>query len=267
MIAILDGKRVEINDELLNLSLYGFGVYSSFIVSEGKNVLGWNYHLERIQSDAREFLGLTVERKDIVDSVQAFVTQEKTSQNITCRITVFPGDFSLGAPHSAGSPRLLVTGRSGSSLSGKPLSLRLVDCDRPFAQYKITNIAAAMKHRGEAKAAGFDDALFTVQGKVLEGPTWNVFFIESDKFFTPPTEGHILPGVTRRMLIDILDNNVMEESISATNLSRFDGAFVTNAAIGVVPVRAIDDVTYPGDNKIIPRLQEIYQNQPRSFIS
>lgn len=267
MQAILNGNPLNLNNEILPLTLYGFGIYSSFILSNGRLVLGWDHHIARIQSDALQFLGLKVEREDIVRSVQAFVEGKDTSWDMACRITVFPGDFNLGAPQLAETPRLLVTGGSGSSLSGKSLNLQLTECDRPFAQHKITNISAAMKSRARAKAANFDDALFTAQDHITEGPTWNVFFIKGHRVVTPPINGLILPGVTRRILIDILDRDIEEKPITVDNLSDFDGAFATNAAIGVVPIRSIEKSVYSEENEIITRLQETYQAYPKTIIS
>lgn len=258
MKATLDEARIGLDDDLVNLTLYGYGIYSSFIVSQGRMVRGWDYHVERIISDARDFLGLDVTRAGIERNLRAFVEGEAASGDMTCRVTVFPGDFSLGAPQAASGPRMLVTGRSGSSLSGAALKLQLAECDRPFAQYKITNIGAAMKLRGAAKAAGHDDALFLAGDLITEGPTWNVFFIGADGIVTPRLNGRLLPGVTRRLILDILGGEAREADVAPADLGRFRGAFATNAAIGVVPVRAIGDVTYAADDEAIGRLQRAY---------
>lgn len=267
MMATLDGERVNLDENFVNLLLYGYGVYSSFVVSDGKMVVGWDYHVQRIQSDALNFLGLTVERERIANSVHSFIETLDASGPVTCRITIFPGDFNLGAPHAAKSPRLLVTGRSGSSLSGKPLALTLTECDRPYAQHKITNIGAAMKRRAEAKAAGYDDALFLAGDRITEGPTWNILFISQDKVITPPSDGHLLPGVTRRLLMEILGSQVEEGIVQDRDLPKFDGALVSNSAIGVVPVRSIGDTDYSCDNPLISTLQKKYQAYPKSVLS
>lgn len=264
MMATLDGTPTELDDAFVNLTLYGFGIYSSFIVSQGRLVRGWDYHVARIQTDAQQFLGLTVTRAEIENSVRAFVKNQPEPEDMTCRITVFPGDFNLGAPQAADRARLLVTGRAGSSLSGKPLNLWPCDCDRPFAQHKITNIGAAMKRRAEAKTAGFDDALFMAGDRITEGPTWNVFFIDGENIVTPPTDGRILPGVTRRIVMDILGDEGREQEVSTADLARFDGAFATNAAIGVVPIRAIGEVSYTAENPIVTRLQAAYRSHPKT---
>lgn len=258
MKAILDDTPIEIEDSLANLLLYSFGVYSSFIVSDGNMVRGWEYHIERVQRDAKEFLGIEVSREAISKSVMEFVKGQDPSVEMTCRVTIYPSDFNLGAPHKAGKPKFLVTGRSGSSLSGKPLKLTISECDRPFATHKITNIGAAMKERARAKSSGFDDALFTANRRISEGPTWNVFFIRGGKVQTPEDNGKILPGVTRRMIMELLGSSVEEQSLTSEDLENFDAAFATNAAIGVVPIQSIDSVIFDHENGLVKSLQERY---------
>lgn len=267
MLATLNGEPLDINDDYISLLLYGYGVYSSFVVSSQQLVLAWDYHVERMQSDSLHFLGLSITRDDIVNSVTRFLDLLGTSDDITCRITIFPGDFSLGAPHKPNSPHLMVTGRSGSSLSGKPLALKLTECDRPYAQYKITNISAALKRRAEAKLEGYDDALFTARRRITEGPTWNIFFMTNDKIITPPNDGHLLPGVTRRLLMDIIGTTVVEDVVQVDDLPNFFGAFASNAAIGVVPIQEISGIKFSHFTSRIAALQETYKSFPKSTLA
>lgn len=266
MKAVLGQTPIKIDDEIANLLLYGFGVYSSFIVTDGNMVLGWHYHVERVRSDAQQFLGITVDREAIVHSVKEFIASQEPAAEMTCRITIFPGSFSIGNPHEAKTPKLMVTGRSGSSLSGKPLGLTLAECNRPFAMHKITNIGAAVKERARAKDSGFDDAILTANGRISEGPTWNVFFTSGDKFFTPPNDGKILPGVTRHILIDILGDKVEEKHIGIEDLKLFDGALATNSAIGVVPIHAIDHIEFNYELPSVQSIQIRYNNISKTKI-
>lgn len=266
MKAVLDSQSIEIEDSLTNILLYGFGVYSSFVVSEKNMVRGWSYHIERIQRDAKQFLGLDVTRDDIVENVSEYLVDQNASAEMTCRVTIYPGDFNLGAPQNAKAPRILVTGRSGSSLSGQPLKLSLSECDRPYAAHKITNIGAAMKARALAKASGFDDALFTAGGIISEGPTWNVFFSRGGKVYTPANDGKILPGVTRKIVLEILGNAAEEASLVCGDLKNFDSAFATNAAIGVVPIKSIDGFEFDQENKLIASIQDKYCSFPKEEI-
>lgn len=258
MTAVLNGKSRVLDEELLNLTLYGVGVYSSFVVETGK-VRGWEQHIGRLIRDAREFLGLQIQRDDLVESLKCFLKHAGAgSDAITCRITVFPGSYSLGAPQEASNPQILVTGRSGSSLTGLPLKLSLIECERPFAEYKITNISAAMKWRGEAKLKGFDDPLFYKKNLITEGPTWNIFFVKEDEVFMPELNGDILPGVTRMLLSTLDGASVISKDIEKDSLGSYDSAFVTNSAIGLVPVESIDNYKFSTDHQVISEFKKKY---------
>ena len=266
MRAILNHAPIEIEDDLNNLLLYGLGVYSSFIVSNKNMVRGWEYHIQRIQRDAKQFLGIDVTRCDISKNLMAFMKDQNIGGEMAFRVTIYPGSFNLGTPHKADSPRILVTGISGSSLSGKPLNLTVFECDRPYAAHKTTNIGAAMKERAKARLSGFDDALFTANRQISEGPTWNIFFELGGTVYTPKNNGKILPGVTRRLVMKILGESVEEVTITSADLSIFDSVFATNSAIGVVPVESIDGMKFNHKDNFIKSLQDRYLSFPEDKI-
>lgn len=69
---------------------------------------------------------------------------------------------------------------------------------------------------------------------VLEASRANVFIVESGKIVTPPTDGRILPGVTRSRLLSLLD--AREEIVSLPRLVDADEVFLSGSVRGVEPV-------------------------------
>ncbi len=67
---------------------------------------------------------------------------------------------------------------------------------------KTLNYAANMAALRYARAHGFDDVIFTDQGRVLEGATSTVVSFKGDKLRTPTPGGDILPGTTQAALFD-----------------------------------------------------------------
>lgn len=257
MKCILNNHKTDVRDLSPSLWLYGIGVYSSFIVKNNK-VLGWHHHLERLQQDALQFLGLDVDSQTISESVINFVDSIPNDDSITCRATIFPENFSLAEPQNASKPQILVTGRNGSSVGGLPLNLEMISCHRPFAQHKITNISSAMKLRGNAKKAGFDDPVFTDNGFFTEGPTWNIFFIINDRVVTPPLTSNLLPGVARRIILEGFKDEIIESPVAADDLAHISAAFVTNSAIGAKPVASINRFELAVDHPLIEKIQSYY---------
>lgn len=265
MKAILNADHIEIQDALIPLSLYGMGVYSSLIVVSNR-VKGWNLHLARLRRDAKEFLGLEVQEQKIVEALRLFLSNQPDNTEISCRVTVFPSSFSAASPHLEVSPSILVTGAGGGSVTTDSVRLQLKTYSRPSASYKTTNIATAMHKRGAAKKDGYDDPLFMRDEFITEGPTWNVFFILGDRLYTPSLEAGLLPGVTRQILINGFSENCDEVMIKSKDIRSFEAGFVTNAAIGVVPISEIDGVKYDALHPLIEKARNRYSGIPMDII-
>ncbi|KAK1268603.1 hypothetical protein QJS04_geneDACA022102 [Acorus gramineus] len=70
----------------------------------------------------------------------------------------------------------------------------------------IANYAPVLKAQCEAKAKGFTDILFldsATKENLEEAASCNVFILKDNIISTPDTQGTILPGVTRKSIIDI----------------------------------------------------------------
>jgi para-aminobenzoate synthetase / 4-amino-4-deoxychorismate lyase len=75
-------------------------------------------------------------------------------------------------------------------------------------------------------------------GSVLEASWGNVWAIEGERLVTAPTDGRILPGVTRARLLELaagLGLEAAEEQLTLERLREADGAFLTSALRGAVP--------------------------------
>ena len=94
----------------------------------------------------------------------------------------------------------------------------------------------------EARAKGFDEALLLdAQGHVAEGPGTNFFYEKNDTLYTPSL-GSILPGITRRTIMDYaseLGCRVVEKEFEAEELMDADSAFFTGTAAEVIGIKSI----------------------------
>jgi para-aminobenzoate synthetase/4-amino-4-deoxychorismate lyase len=70
---------------------------------------------------------------------------------------------------------------------------------------------------------------------VLEASRANVFIVESGEIVTPPLDGRLLAGVTRRRILELLP--VREEPVGLDRLLAADEVFLTGSIRGVEPVR------------------------------
>ncbi|XP_021284324.1 branched-chain-amino-acid aminotransferase 2, chloroplastic-like [Herrania umbratica] len=113
----------------------------------------------------------------------------------------------------------------------------------------ISNYAPVMKALIRAKSQGFSDVLYldSVNKKYLEElSASNIFIIKGNVIATPLTSGTILPGITRKSIIDIANDlgyQVEERAISVDELIDADEVFCTGTAVGVA---SVGSVTYTG---------------------
>ncbi|VFQ75169.1 unnamed protein product [Cuscuta campestris] len=113
----------------------------------------------------------------------------------------------------------------------------------------ITNYAPVMKPLMTAKSRGFSDVLYldSVHKRYVEEvSSCNIFIVKGNVVSTPATNGTILPGITRRSIIEIardLGHEVEEREVDVEELSGANEAFCTGTAVGVAPVGSI---TYKG---------------------
>ncbi|KAL2894931.1 Branched-chain-amino-acid aminotransferase 2 chloroplastic [Bienertia sinuspersici] len=133
----------------------------------------------------------------------------------------------------------------------------------------ISNYGPALRPLVKAKSKGFSDVLYldSVHGKYIEEvSSCNIFMVKENIISTPPVKGTILPGVTRKSIIEIardLGYRVEERPIAVEELLEADEVFGTGTAVVVAPVGSIthlgERVEYrTDDNSVSKRLLSAY---------
>jgi branched-chain amino acid aminotransferase len=99
--------------------------------------------------------------------------------------------------------------------------------------------------KSEAVEGGFDEAIvLTVDGHVSEGSAENLFMLKDGEFITPPVTDDILEGVTRQLLIKVIETElnkpVRERSIDRTELYTCDELLLCGTGAQISPVVEVD---------------------------
>lgn len=99
--------------------------------------------------------------------------------------------------------------------------------------------------KSEALENGFDEAIvLTQEGHVSEGSAENLFMLKDGAFVTPPVTDDILEGVTRRLIMGLIRDElalpVLERSIDRTELYSCDELFLCGTGAQVSPVIEVD---------------------------
>eukprot|EP00252_Welwitschia_mirabilis_P009653 TRINITY_DN2234_c0_g1_i1.p1 TRINITY_DN2234_c0_g1~~TRINITY_DN2234_c0_g1_i1.p1 ORF type:complete len:473 (-),score=92.73 TRINITY_DN2234_c0_g1_i1:217-1464(-) len=113
----------------------------------------------------------------------------------------------------------------------------------------IGNYASVLRAQSKAKEGGFSDVLYldAIHKKYLEEvSSCNIFVVKGNNISTPQLHGTILPGITRKSIIEVAHMRgyeVQERLVSVDELMAADEIFCTGTAVVVSPVGSI---TYLG---------------------
>lgn len=120
---------------------------------------------------------------------------------------------------------------------------------RIYPDVKLLNyVGAVLAHQSAVPEHDADDVLFIDpcdRKTILEGSTFTVFFVDSDRnIVTPPLNGRILDSITRRVVLELLaprkEFQVREVPVVVNQLPSFSEAFIVSTSRNVVPVTRID---------------------------
>ncbi|GJN30786.1 hypothetical protein PR202_gb19123 [Eleusine coracana subsp. coracana] len=109
----------------------------------------------------------------------------------------------------------------------------------------ITNYAPVIKAQMDAKSKGFTDVLYldAIHKRYLEEvSSCNVFIVKGRVIATPATRGTILPGITRKSIIELATDRgykVEERPVTVDDLIDADEVFCTGTAVVVAPVATV----------------------------
>jgi branched-subunit amino acid aminotransferase/4-amino-4-deoxychorismate lyase len=257
------GRMAELNgspvtaEALQALGLINYGHFTSMRVDD-QQIRGRSQHLDRLVRDCAALFAADLDRERVRELVRHAVADEQGS--FVVRVTVFDPRLELGHPGAVAEPSVLVTTRPAVAWPPAPIRLQTVRYRREVPGVKHTGLFAAIWFRRKAQLNGYDDALFVDNASFIsEGATWNIGFFDGERIVWPNAD--VLPGITMRLL-----KQVHEQSITAPvnlrDVAGMQGAFATNAAIGVQAISAIDNIQMPRDLPIFESLRKEYEQIP-----
>ncbi|SFL58876.1 aminotransferase class IV family protein [Streptomyces pini] len=252
--AELNGEPVG-PDALQTLALTNYGHFTSMRVEQGR-VRGLSLHLDRLVRDCRAVFDTDLDPERVLEFVRRAVPGAGAC---VVRVTVFDPALDLGRIGADAHPHVLVTTRGAGSLPLPPLRVRSAVYTRDMPGVKSVGLFGSLRHRRAAQRAGFDDALF-VDGRsmIFEGGTWNIGFVRGGQVVWPDAE--CLAGITMRLLQQVRAS--VSAPVGLADVTGFDAAFATNAAVGVRAVGRLDDLLLPETHPLIEELREQYTGIP-----
>jgi D-alanine transaminase len=233
--------------------LFGDGIYE-VVPSYDAKLVGFGLHIERMQSGLDAIgIQLNMGLADWRDIAQTLIEKNgKGNLGIYLHVsrgadvkrfhaypdgihpTVFAYAFEI--PAATVADKSLVKQYKVTSTQ----DLRWKHC-----QIKSTSLLGNVMHFQQGQDAGGQEIiLYNQQDELTEASACNVFIVKNEVVVTPPLDNQLLPGITRKMLLDILRKDgtlqVQERMISMSEVYAADEIWLTSSSKEVAPVVELD---------------------------
>ena len=123
---------------------------------------------------------------------------------------------------------------------------------------KTTSLLANIIASTEAKKNGAYETILVKKKKITEASHSNVWIVKGKKIITHPANKEILKGVTRTVLINIINSlgfKLIEKEFSLKELYKSDEVFITSSGSLVTPIIQIDSIKI--NNKKIGKITKV----------
>lgn len=220
--------------------LTGDGVFETLRIY-GRTPFAVRRHLERLGRSGAA-MGLAVPDDSTLRRAMQLVVEANALDEGRLRITVTGGPSPLGSDRGDAGPTVIVAARPMAPwpsvadvvVAPWPRNDRGALVGVKSISYGENVVALAFAHERGAGEAVFAN----LSGNLCEGTGTNVFIGIDGRLVTPPLASGCLAGVTRELLVELVE--VAEEDVPLSALAMADEAFLTSSTREVQPVRAID---------------------------
>ncbi|MEA1931326.1 MAG: aminotransferase class IV [Euryarchaeota archaeon] len=259
----VDGDLVAADEATVNVRdrgfLYGDAAFET-MRAYGGEVFEWEAHMDRL-AETCQVLGLDHglsdgDLRERVDETLAANTLQEAYIRLSITRGVQPGKLT---PDEAVDPTVVVIvselprgGQGSQPVWDGPATLqtvktkRIPDASIP-ARAKTHNYLNGILARLELRVTGADEALLVdAEGHVTEGATSNLFFVRDNALRTPSLDGPVLPGITRRVILELAREEgipVEEGQYSPEEIRSADEVFLTNSTWELRPVETVDGLS------------------------
>ena len=284
-LAFFEGRIVPIEEAKISIKTNSFhygtavfeGIRAYWNQEEGQlYILAGYEHYERLLKNAKAmFMEIPYTPQRLVEITRQLLKESGVREDIYIRPIVYFKDLKLTPKLIGYTPEIAIYLYPFGAYLDPQKGIRAKvsswirnDDNSIPSRYKIAGayVNSALA-KTEALLAGYDEAIMlNANGFVAEGSGENIFLVRNGVVYTPAVSEHILEGITRALVIQILREElnveVVERPIARSELYIADEIFMTGTAAEVTPIVEVDNRKI-GDGKvgeITKKVQEIFFN-------
>jgi branched-chain amino acid aminotransferase len=275
-----NGKFIDDSNPIIQANNRGFrfgdGVFETMKFKKDK-IIFLDEHLSRLWQGQKRFQFDLPKlfTPDYLESQILALIQKNKHSNARIRLTVFRGNGGLYDPENL-HPNFIIESwnlpETNGDLNENGLqcilfkdALKSIDS---YSNLKHNNYLPYLMGALQAKKMKCNDAIiFNGNLNICDSTIANVFLIKENIIYTPALSEGCIAGVMREFIINELRKNnfnVIEQTISETDLANADEVFLTNSIYNMRWVSAIDSFNY--QNKMTIEIYHLLkQTNPQEF--
>ena len=249
-ICFLNDKFLDIKDAKISPLdrgfLFGDAIYE-VIIAVNKKPFELDAHITRLKKNISSLKYSLSDQIDLEEIILEIISRNKFSKQVIY-VQISRGTDSIRdhIPSNDLIPTVFVSShelKTDFSPSFGEKAILLEDFRWRKSQIKATSLLANVIYRSEAKQQGVFETILFENGFITEGAVSNVFCCIEDKIITPPLTENILPGVTRKVILNLIQDTSLEYEEIKISIDSFLSAeeiWVTNSTKGIIPIIELD---------------------------
>jgi len=226
--------------------LFGDAIYE-VIIAVNKKPFELGAHLTRLKKNISSLKYSLSDQFDLEETILEVISRNKfLNQIIYVQISRGTDTIRDHIPSNDLTPTIFVSShelKTDFSPSSGEKAILLEDFRWRKSQIKATSLLANVIYRSEAKNQEVFETILFENGFITEGAVSNVFCCIDNKILTPPLTENILPGVTRKVILELIQDTSFEYEETKITVDSFLSAeeiWVTNSTKGVIPIIELD---------------------------
>ena len=249
-ICFLNDKYIDIKDAKISPLdrgfLFGDAIYE-VIIAVNKKPFELGAHLTRLKKNIFSLKYSLSNQIDLEEIILEVISRNKfLNQVIYVQISRGTDTVRDHIPRNNLSPTIFVSShelKTEFSQSSGEKAILLEDFRWRKSQIKATSLLANVIYRSKAKHQEVFETILFEDGFITEGAVSNVFCTIDNKIITPPLTENILPGVTRKVILELIQDTSLEyeeTKIPVDSILSAEEIWVTNSTKGIIPIIELD---------------------------
>ncbi len=265
-IYIFNGQSLPVSEFDAEAAIHYPAVYEVLKVTDGVPLF-WDAHIDRLEKSLI-LAGVSAEiDKDQLYQQALRLAKENNTTHHNMKIIMNAFDTK---PNGDKYLFFITTSYPSPQQLKEGVKVITFDAERHNPNAKIittdfrTSILEALQ-----QAQGYEALLVNAAGEVTEGSRSNFFVIKDNVFITPPSH-QILEGITRQIVINLLERlgyalKVMPLSLGF--LMEAESLFLTGTSPGILPIQQANNKSFDVTLKPLKDLQDLYRHVEETYIN